>query len=229
MASTVRTLLENALYLSIADREQSPIEPDGSQINQALNNFIQVLDSYRDLIPFWTEKVLNGESELVNIGASMVNFVDYLIGNVVYNLRSVTQDEFSNLALVTNLRAVPNIFWFDEGQQTLRVYPLPETSTRKFVIGYKPLNIISYLDQEIPNSIPQFMQLFLQYEVARNICNESNSSGWTPMKEQARKEYYQRLLENSQTVLTSPRKIRLSSPTSNVPYLAYLSGNVPTG
>ena len=53
MGSTVRTLLEESLYLSVADSQFDPIDPVGSQINVALNIFIGLLDTYRNYVPFF--------------------------------------------------------------------------------------------------------------------------------------------------------------------------------
>lgn len=228
MSCTIRSLLEDALYLSIADREFSPVEPDGSQINAALNLFVDIIDVYRDQIPFWTEKEINNESELENVGASKINFVEYLLGTVVYGLTALNQQEFSHVATVVGLRAIPSWYWFDEAADAIRVYPLPQTSNNKFIIGFTPLEMVENLDQVIPSSITNFMQLFLKYEVAKNLCNIYNVE-WSVLKEKTRLDYWQKLLILSQNKITQPMKPRLKARRYPVPWLAYLSGNVPTG
>jgi len=228
MGSSVRTLLENGLYLSIADREYNPVEPDGSQINVALNHFVKLLDIYRDQVPFWQTKTLDGEAALINVGASAINYVQYFIGKsrVAYNLKPLTQNEFSSVETVKDLRAIPEWFWWDEGADTILVYPLPQNSDDQFIIGFKPLNIVNCLDESLDQSLKPFMQAFLEYELARHLSNEYTVP-WTPNKEVTRQFYYKKLLANGQYRISQPVKPSLTRRQSNVPWLAYLSGQTP--
>lgn len=227
MAASVSALLTNALYLAgVADTEFSPVEPDGSQINVAFNYFKQILDSYRDEVPFWDEKFLEGEDELKNIGASAINFVEYLIDSTFFGLTACTQREFSEVESILNLRAIPEWYWFDEGNQELRVYPLPDQAGRRFLIGFKPLPESISLNQALPNSIKPFMQLFLQYEVA-SVLTDHYKLPWTQKQEINRQKYERKLHDNSQNAPSAPRHRSLKAPTYPVPYLAYISGNTP--
>lgn len=223
---TVQDLLESALYLSKSDREFSPVEPDGSDINTALNQFILILDAYRYQVPYWTEKFLNDESELENINASKINYVNYLLGTTIQTLRELNQKEFSEFATVLDLRGVPEAFWFNEANNRLQVYPLPESASRRFQIGFTPLNMVSSLQQKLPSSLPLFAQLFLQYELAAVLCTIYNIP-WSPLKETFRKQYYAKLIMNSQQKPTQPIKSRWGARQYGVPYLAYISGNTP--
>lgn len=228
MAITVRTLLEEALYLSVSDREFSPVDPDGSQINVALNILIRILDQYRDQIPFNTEKILNGEAELLNINATAINALDYILGNVTYPMYPLTQEEFSRIARIINLRAIPTWFWHDKANNAIRVYPLAQNVNDIFIVGFRPLNIISKFDELVPTSITSFMQEFLIYETAFKMCNYYNIK-FDSMKMQAKTDAWNMLLQNAQTKISVPRKPHIKRPVTIVPWLAYLSGNTPGG
>lgn len=223
---TVQDLLEDALYLSKSDREFSPVEPGGSDINTALQQFILLLDAYRLQVPYWTEKFLNDESELENINASKINYVNYLLGTTVQPLRRFNQQEFSEFATVLDLRGVPQGFWFDEANNKIQVYPLPESASRRFQIGFTPLIVVSSLQQKLPSSLTLFSQLFLQYELAANLCAIYNIP-WSPLKETFRKQYYSKLIMNANQRLTQPLKTPWGTRQHTVPWLAYISGNTP--
>lgn len=226
MALKLRDLLNDALYLSVADEEFSPVETDGSQINRASRIFDLVISQYQEQIPYNTEKVLNGESELQGIGAASINTMDYLLGNVVINMRPVTQDEYSNIALVVGLRSTPYWYWHDKANDAIRVYPLPSDPSNKFVIGYRPLISETRLDDELPSSITLFMQQFLIYKIASNLCAHYNIP-WSQLKQAQLTDAYQQMLENSQLKPTRPQKPQLKGSRYPVPWLAYLSGNTP--
>jgi hypothetical protein len=226
MGATVRTLLENALYLSVADREFSPVEPDGSQINVALNRLVDALDTFRDQVPYYDERIINGEAELLNINASAINFVDYLLGNVIYNMEGLTQIEFSRVAVITDLRAIPSYYWLDEANNALRVYPLPQTTSDIFIIGFKPILTVTTLDESLPTGLTPFMKLFLEYEIAKGMC-DIYTVPWSQQKEVSRMSYYNKLLQNSQNMISEPDKPNLRNQGVPVPWLAYLSGNTP--
>lgn len=227
MAASVSALLTNALSLAgLADTEFSPVEPSGSQINVALNYFTQILDTYRDEVPFWDEKFLEGEDELKNIGASAINFVEYLIDSTFFGLKACTQKEFADVESILNLRAIPEWYWFDEGNQELRVYPLPDQSGRRFLIGFRPLPEAISLKEALPKSVKPFMQLFLQYEVA-SVLTDHYKLPWTQKQDQKRLEYLQKLHDNTENAPSVPRHRSLKAPTYPVPSLAYISGNTP--
>ena len=226
MALKLRDLLNEALYLSIADEEFSPIEPDGSQINVAAKQFNLVMSQYEQQIPYNTEKVLNGEDELADVGAACINTMDYLLGNVVINMMPLNQDEFSSIALVVGLRSTPYWYWHDKANDRIRVYPLPSNSTNKFVIGYRPLITVSRLDDELPTAITGFMQKFLIYQIASDLCAKYKVK-WDGLKQQTLTEAYQKMIENTQLKPSRPQKPSLRGARYPVPWLAYLSGNYP--
>jgi len=231
MATTLRSLLNRALYLSISDRVFSPVQPSGEEINAALDIFVQVLDTYRTQIPYISKKTLENESELTNINAAYVNSLIYIInggsnGTTTYPIKKVTAEVFSNNETVLNLRQLPAIFWHNRDANLIEVYPLPQQSSDKFIMTYIPEVDINNLDLAIDSSVRPFMQLFLQYEIASQLCNEY-SIAWSSQKEVSRQRYYNELLENADNDVSPAIKVRLSRRRYPVPWLAYLSGNLP--
>lgn len=231
MAVTIRTTLENAMYLSISDREHSPVDPSGSRINVAFNSYMNLLDVYRNEVPFLETKTINGESELLNIGATFVNSLVYFVsgsGNVTYPLTPVTQEAFERLSGVVDLRALPVYYWHDVANDLVKVYPLPQSTSDKFTMGFLPILTVSDLDKQLPSAITPFMQFFLEYELARVLCAQYNVP-WTTLKETLRQDYLTKLMDNAQKAITPSAKERLMNTNATVPWMAYLSGNLPQG
>lgn len=230
--ATVRTLLNNALYLSsMADAQFSDVEENGTLINMALNRLQSVSDSYRDLVPYLLEKTLVGEDSLLNIGAATIDNLRYIIGssNVTYPMTQVSQENFARRERITDLKSIPEVYWHDKANDLIRIYPLRISSGDRFLMGYLPILSASRLDEELPEGITAAMQLFLEYEIAQGLCDLFEVS-WTPQKEASRVKYLARLKLNKQTAIGRPAKIYLKGPgTLPVPYLAYISGNTPNG
>ena len=227
MARTLRTLLNRALYLSVSDRKFSPIEPDGSEINDAADIFSLVIDQYREQIPYQTETQLNGENELLNVNMATVNYVNYLLGNIPYPLTPLNQYEFSRINRLLNLRTIPEYYWHDKANNAIRVYPLPQKSTDIFLVGFKPIIDSSRIDNVLPSSITPFMEKFLIYQCASDLCDQYNIP-WSVKKQNTLTIAYEDLLKNSQLKPSKPFKPRLARRGSPVPWLAYLSGNIPS-
>ena len=228
MASTVRNLLNGALYLSIADREFSPVEPSGSQINAALDIFIDLLDVYRSQMPYWVEIKREGEDALKDIEAAYINYVKFEIGNVTYLLTPMNQIQFANYDAVEGLVSIPSAYWYDVANKEIKVYPEPLAADRKFIIGYLPLITLNNLDQQLPDTLPTFMQRFFKYEVAYELCNEYGIA-WTAQKERQRQNLLTKVEENQDNYIGQRIKPCLKASRLPVPWLAYISGNFPTG
>lgn len=228
MARKVRTILNRALYLSVADREFSPIEPDGDQINVAINLFIDILDQFGEQIPFNNEVTLNGETELQNVNAETINYVNYILspGNVTVPLQALTQLEFSRINRVLNLRAIPVYYWHDEGNNAIQVYPLPQKTTDQFIVGLRPIFEASRIDDVFLGNLTGGAVKFLIYQLASDLCDEYNIP-WSAKKQASLDKAYQDMLDNSQYKPAQPFKPRLKDEAPPVPWLAYLSGNIP--
>ncbi len=230
--ATVRTLLNNALYLSsMADAQFSDVEENGKLINMALNRFQEVIDSYRDLVPYLLEKTLTGEDSLLNIGAANIDNLRYIIGssNTTYYMTPVSQATFARREIITNLKSIPNIYWHDKANDLIRVYPQRISSSDSFLMGFLPILTASSLDAELSSGITAAMRLFLEYEIAQGLCDLFEVV-WTPQKEASRVKYLQRVKLNKQSAIGRPSKIYLKGPGGlPVPYLAYANGNAPSG
>lgn len=228
--STVRTLLNGALYLSISDRVFSPVEPSGEEINAALGILIEILDVYHEQIPYIARKTLNGESELENINAAYVNSLIYVIGgsqgSTTYPIKKVSAEAFANYETVLNLRQLPGIFWHNRADNLIKVYPLPQSGSDTFIMTYLPTVSVNNLDLALDSAVTPTMQIFLKYEVAANLCNEFNVP-WPAQKEKLRISYYNALVENADNDITPPIQKSLTRSRYPIPWLAYLSGNFP--
>lgn len=227
MGLTVRGLLEEGLYLSTSDREFSPVEPNGSRINVALNTFIRLLSVYREEIPFYETKTVTGSDEILDVGASQVNYLQYQLGsNVLYPMKGVSQKEFSRINLISDLRSVPIWYWHDQASDSIKIYPLAQSNSDVFILGFTPLIAATTLDEPLSSSVTPFMQQFLIYELAFNLCL-AYSIPWSPDKERARESYHLKMRENSELTISVPKLPMLKGPATHIPWLAYISGNVP--
>ncbi len=226
--ATTRTLLNNALYLSIADREFSAAEPSGSQINAALDRLIEILDIYKDQVPYWSTLETSNISDLDDVNMAHINYMQYVLGTVLYPMQALNQEMFSRINLIVNLRSIPSWYFHDKQNNKISVYPNPETTSDKFIIGFIPTINVTNLDEELPSSVTNFYRLFLEYEVARGLC-DIYSVPWIEQKERSRGSYYKKLLDNAQRAPSAPRKPMIGGRRQTVPWLSYLSGNFPGG
>ena len=226
MAKSVRTLLNNAIYKSIADRRFDPIEPDGDEINVAVNYLVDILDTYRGQIPFGISTEVNTIEDIQNVSASDVTSVQYLLGTVKYGLVQKSRDEFEVLSAITELTTIPAIYFFDQGSHNINVYPEPTVSQgQTFFLNYTPLYDASLLnfDSGIDATIvPAFMQIFLEYEIAFNLCNDYGVP-WLPQRESARQLYYQKLVDNNEYIPPAPVVYNWDRRRLPAPILTYLT------
>jgi hypothetical protein len=226
--ATVRTLLNQSLYLSVADREFSPIEPGGSQINAAIEILNELVEKYRDNVPYWSTTTVSTYEELQAIEAANINYIKYLTGNVVISiLIPMNQLEFSRYRNIVNLQTIPYAFWLDRLNNVINVYPLPgDSANSTFELGYTPLFNLTNINEELPQSITRTFQGFLEYDLAFEMCNQY-SVDWTEQKEAKRNDWKRKLMMNSQRSLDTAPKDRLNANQYPVPLLAYISGVLP--
>ncbi len=224
--STVRELLNNALYLSVADREFSPISKSGAQINAALGRLNEVLEAYKSQVPYLDTKQLNGLNALNNVDFSEINYMQYVLGSVLCPMREVTQETFSKLNLVIGLTSIPDCFFHDKANNKISIYPNAMSESDSFIVGYLPNLAVTNLDDSLPSAITGFYRLFLEYEVAQGLCDIYNVT-WSEQKEVSRIKYYTKLVEQNQRQLSPPLKGSISGRRSNVPWMAYLGGIRP--
>ncbi len=208
MGKSVRTLLNNALYLSIADRQFDPIGNKDEMTSIALNTFVDVLDMYREEVPFGMSTNVVGLDKLDNFEAADVTAVLYLLGSLKYNLKKLNREEFSTASAIISLQTIPSFYFYDIGEKKINIYPVPTTGTSDtFFIDYSPLyNEDSILlDVSIDERIvPRYMQLFLEYELAQHLC-VAYSVPWTAEKEAIRVRTHMKLIENSDYRAPAPK------------------------
>jgi hypothetical protein len=221
--SSVRELLNAALYLSISDREFSPAEHSGSQINASINRLNEILEAYKDQVPYLNTETL---TSLEDIDVASISYLQYVLGDVLQPMLQITQQEFSRLNLVVGLKSIPAYFFHDKANEKIEVYPNPMTTSDEFIMGYLPNIHFTNLDEALPSAITGFYKLFLEYELARGLCDIYNVV-WTPQKEESRRRYYSQLLDLNQRKLTAPKKGEISPHRDTVPWLAYLGGLYP--
>jgi hypothetical protein len=128
----VRELLTDACYESINDENFQPALPPG-RLNQALRKLNPLLDELRDYIPYAFEYRYTDVNDLTNTQFVMVNSVGYVIDTVVLPVKLVGLTQWREDAVVENLTGIPQIAFFDESTQSIRVYPAP--SNQNYTIG----------------------------------------------------------------------------------------------
>lgn len=224
--ATIQTLLNNALYKSTNDRQYDPIQVGGGRINVALNLLIGLFDEYRNEVPFTQEEIFSTYAELTSTAFNSVVHVDYTLGDVKYPLVQRDLTRFNEESVVLNLKSIPQIYYFNELTKTISVYPEPQDNTNDFIVhGYKDLGAI-VLTTTIPANMPRFMQDFLEYELARRLCDEYGVE-WTQQKEQTLQKLYRRLMDSKDIDLTPDADrqfVRPSSGNAPWPQFYYLSG-----
>ena len=118
--------------------------------------------------------------------------------------------------------------FFDHGSQELKVYPAPSVSQgQTLFVNFVPLYDASLLnfDSAIDASIvPPFMQIFLEYEIAYNLCNDYGVP-WSQQRESARQLYYQKVVENNEYIPPSPQVDSWTKSHFPIPWLEYLTTN----
>ena len=222
----VQTLLDDAIYKSLQDRENDPIIDSGYQ-NFALYELNLLLDEWRDLIPFAQQFIFTNVDELSNTNFVTVANVNYVLNNVSSPLIEASLTQFMEIQQITNLTGVPIYYYFDQLAQTITVYPTPSNPSYQFIVwGWvqdQPLTLFTV----IPTQITPFMYNALVSELAFRLCNEYGVE-WSAGKEQTRDRLF-RLLQSKVSVdLTPAVDIVFGQPNAvNVPtfpYFYYMSG-----
>lgn len=194
--ATIQTMVNNGLYKSANDREFEKIEPGGNRSNVALDILQGLFDEYRQMIPYLSKTTYTTYAELTNTDYVSVSNVEYILGDVRYSLPLVSRTMFLRMASIENVSAPPQVALFDELTQTIEVYPVPLATGENFeVYGLLGLGSVE-LSTAIPTNMPRFMRTFLEYELARRLCEEYGIA-WSDSKEQTRRDLYRRLV-NSQ-------------------------------
>lgn len=222
----VRALLEEACYLSIADRIQQPaISPN--YLSASLNSFNLLLDEFRDRIPYEFEYRFDNVDDLENTSFVQIDNMTFIINKVASPLMPCNLTTWKALSAVEGLTGFPTIYFFDESTQSIHVYPKPSQPSYAFVVnGRRALGNVE-LGDSTPANMPSFMINALIYEMAYRLCGQYNVP-WNQLKENTRQVLLSQL-DGKQVIDLSPRE-NLSITQVNrlskypFPMLYYMSG-----
>lgn len=222
----VQQLLTNAIYKSVQDRAfQKVIEPHYYLV--ALNELNYVLDSWRDIIPYETSITFNNVSNLTATKYVEIDSVSYVLNQVSTVLGSRSLREFREQKSVQNLMGYPEIYYFDQLNQTLEIYPSPSNPSYQFiVVGRIAVSNLGEFD-DVPKNMPPFMQDALIHEVGFRIAAEFGVA-WDGKKEMLRTQLYSSLINKKNIDLTAKPECVLGVPdtqsSSPFPLWYYMSG-----
>lgn len=212
----VRELLTDACYLSLNDENFQPAISPGT-LTSALRQFNLLLDEYRDKIPYTFQYYFNNYTQLINTRFVVIDDVGFILNGIVIPLTSVNLVRWREIATVENLVGIPQVYFFDESVQTVRIYPAPSMPEYRFVInGRKALGTVE-LDDELPENMPDYMKNTLQYEMAFRLSAKSGVR-WSPEKESIRQDLKSQLKKKQVIDLTPSTNIIFAQKTGVPPF-----------
>lgn len=227
----VQYLVESAIFKSVQDRQFQPKVNAGFQ-NFALNELNNVLDEWRDKIPYANEAVFNDISNLSATQFVEVDTVQYVIvngstNNVAFYLRQVSLNEYKQLQVIINLKAFPSVYYFDQLAQQINIYPLPSDQAYQFIVRGRIAQANLGLFDTIPANMPRFMQNALIYELAFRLAAEYGAA-WDAKKETIRNGLMMALENKKEIDLSADINIVFGQPgvgqNAPFPYWYYISG-----
>lgn len=222
----VQQILTNAIYKSVQDRAfQKIINPHYYLV--ALDQLNYILDEWRDLIPYQSEITFNNVTNLLATKFVEVNSVLYIINNVPTQLTEKTITQFKRLRSPTNLVGYPEIYYFDQLNQNIDVFPLPSNPEYQFTVNGRIATANLGEFDLVPANMPPFMVNALTYEIAFRIAAEYGVI-WDGKKETIRASLVNDLMNKKSVDLIAEPTCDLGMPTvSNsapFPLFYYLSG-----
>jgi hypothetical protein len=222
----VQQILDNAIYKSVQDRAfEKIILPHYRLV--ALNEFNNVLDLWRDLIPYASRVTFNNVDNLLATLFVEVDSVSYVINKTTSVLFSRNIRQFREQKNVLDLHGYPEIYYFDQLNQNIDVYPLPSNPDYQFIVdGRIAVANLGEFDT-VPANMPTFMQDALTYEIAFRLAAEYGVS-WDGKKETLRTMLYQQLMNKKNVDLTAKSDCVLGMPDADqsapFPLWYYMSG-----
>jgi hypothetical protein len=227
----VQSLVESAIFKSLQDRQFQPDVNSGYQ-TFALNELNNILDEWRDKIPFASEITFNNVSNLTTTTFVEVDTVQYVIitsqtNNAAFYLRSVSESKYKQLQTIIGLNSFPEIYYFDQLLQKINIYPGPTQDNYQFIVRGRVAQINLGLFDDIPANMPRFQQNALVYETAFRLCAEYGVE-WDAKKEIIRNDLLAQLLGKKEIDLSPDNDNVFGRPgvNYNSPYPTwyYLSG-----
>jgi hypothetical protein len=223
----VEEIIDNAIYKSLQDRALDP-SIDSQYVLLGLSELNNILDSWRDYIPFNSTVTFNNVNNLMNSKFTDVTSVNYVINNVSFsNLKSVDLVTFKNMQNIIGLLGFPKIYYYDQLSQTIEVYPLPSNPEYQFTVWGRIQQISLGLKDKIPANMPLFMVKAVTYELAFILASEYGSP-WDSKKESIRTTSFELLKKKKIFNLKPQSNIVFGRPNSRnappFPWLYYMSG-----
>lgn len=223
---TVNYVLTEAIYKSLQDRQfQAPIQ--GSYLEVALRTLESLFDEWRDKIPFAQQFTFNNVDELTDTNFVSVQNVNYILpARNQMPLRRVDRDEFYNIQNIIGLKGLPQVWWFDELEQTIHVYPEPQNPNYQFIVWGRPAMSAMQPSDLLPDNMPTFMITAITYELAFRLCSEYGVP-WDEKKEMVRQQLLL-MLDKKKTIDLKPQIMKIFKTGGNTvppfPYYFYLWG-----
>jgi hypothetical protein len=101
----------------LQDREHQPKINAGYQ-DTALDFMNNILDEWRDKIPYKQQVTFNNVDNLLNTTFVEIDAIQYVISNnIPFFLREKSLNEFLQLQNVIDLKSFPGIYYFDQLSQ----------------------------------------------------------------------------------------------------------------
>jgi hypothetical protein len=222
----VKEILTNAIYKSLQDRALNPVVDPGFLLF-ALFEFNQLLDEWRDHIPYNSFVTFNNVNDLQNSKFVQVETVNYILNNVSFPIMPVGLDAYKRIQNIVGLLGFPQIYFFDELQQTINIYPLPSNPSYQFTIWGKIQQLYLGLSDTVPANMPPFMVKALTNELAFIIASEYGTP-WDSKKESIRQSALASLIQKKSIDLSPEVNIVFGQPNQRIdapfPYFYFISG-----
>ena len=220
----VSELLTDACYLSVNDEDFEPAISPG-RLTSSLRMFNLLLDELRDKIPYTFQYTFDDVADLQNTNFVVVDDLAYVINGIIIPMQPVNLVRWRELATVEGLIGIPQLYFFDESVQTVRVYPTPSNPQYQFILnGRQALGAVT-LTTVLPANMPDYMKNYCIYEMGFRLCGKLGAD-WDPKNESIRQQLAT-ALKNKQVIDVTARSSVMFSPMSSAPpfpYYYYLSG-----
>lgn len=224
--ANVQSIVTNAIYTSLQDRRFLP-NINAGYLKFGISQLNFLLDGWRNLIPFSSHVTFNDVENLEATTFVQVETVNFTLNQQSWTLMPVTLTQFTEIKLTLNLTGIPIVYYFDELNQTIEVYPRPAQPAYRFMVWGRISQINLGEFDEIPANMPGFMEDAVTYELAYRMAAQFGVP-FNDYKDDIRKGLIQSLKNKKSVNLTAPRDLVFGSPTNSTyapyPYLFFMSG-----
>jgi hypothetical protein len=227
----VKYLVDNAIFLSLQDARFQP-DINANYAEFGLYEFNNLLDEWRDHIPYSQEITFNSVNNLLATTFVEVDTVQYVIisggtNNAAFYLRGVSESEFKQIQQIIGLSSFPAVYFFDQLIQRIQIYPTPTQTDYQFIVRGRIGSANLGLFDDVPANLPRFMQNAFIHEMAFRLAARYGGD-WDAKKEDTRTRLL-RDLENKKAIdLTPDRENVFGRPGTRhdapFPIWYYISG-----